>query len=160
LDEARRQLVLKMAEEARQKGWANPGSLKGKYMELYEALASLHETVIIFGREVHRHAALHEAQSGQTTKTAFLVTDQSFIFLRPAGLGFRGQRSAVARRVPFDEVKSLTVDAVKDDFVISFAGGQARVNLHDLLPETSLDRARGLVHYFKPFLPLRLQQGW
>jgi ribosomal protein S27AE len=160
LGEARRLAVEKLEREAEQNGWYHPSRFDEPYVKCYEEIASPDETVIVFVGSSYRHATVEHSESGQKTRTGFVATDQSFIFLEPARWGLSGRQPAVAQRVPFDEVESLTADAGDDALVIKFKGGQARVNLHGLQPDTCLDRARGLIHYFKPFLPLRLQQGW
>ena len=149
-----------MVEEAGEKGWIDaPGGVAG-HMQLLRTVASTDETVIVFRSGVQRHVDLRDNSTGERSKTAFVATDRSFIFVEPGRRGLLGSRPAVAKRVPFDEVKSMAVDGRKDDLVINFEGGQARLKLSGLGPLTLHERASGIVHYFKPFLPLRLQQDW
>jgi hypothetical protein len=160
LKEGRGEALDRMVQEAKAKRWIDsPGSVS-RHMQLLRTVASPDETVIVFRTGVQRHVDLHDNRSGETHRTAFVATDRSFVFVEPAGRDLLGSRPAVAKRVPFDEVKSMVVDDRKDDLVINFEGGQARLSLSGLEPLTAYERASGIVHYFKPFLPLRLQQDW
>ena len=159
-DEARRQTVDQRVQEAKDNGWVLSPEDVPEHIQLLRTVALPDETVIMFYKGFPRRIDLREDDTGEKHQTTFVATDHSFIFVSPGGRGLRRSRPPMAKRVPFDEVKSVTVDQRKEDLVISFEGGQARLNMSGLAPLTSYERASGIVHYFKPFLPLRLQQDW
>jgi hypothetical protein len=160
LGEARMQTLNRMVQRAKSKGWIDSPRGVSRHMQLLRTVASSDETLIVLRTGSDRYVNLHDNVTGQRCKTAFVATDRSFIFVEPAKRGLLSSQAAVAKRVPFDEVKSLTVDQRKNDLVINFEGGQARLNLQGLAPPNAYQRARGIIEYFKPFLPLRLQQDW
>lgn len=169
LAEAKRRALERRVQEAKQNAWQNPPT--STHVELYQKLKSPEETLIIFTK-TGSNPNLRADESGRTWTTAFIVTDQSFMFVEPAKMGLlRLVHNAIARRIPFEEVQSLTVDVPKTELVISFEGGEGRVSLpiekdHQRLRGSSYwsmachQAARGMIYYFKPFLPLRLQQEW
>jgi len=160
VEEARAEIVARMVREAKDRGWVDsPRSVRG-HMELFRSVAPLDETVIVFRKSPDRYVDLSDNRSAEKHKTAFVATDRSFIFVEPGSRGLLGTRAPVAMRVPYTQVKSLTVDERADDLVISFEDGEARLKLRALPALTPYERARGIVHYFEPFLPLRLQAGW
>jgi hypothetical protein len=160
LAEARRQVVERMAEAARSKGWIDSLRAASQHLELAKTVASTEETVIILRTGGDRYVQLDDSLTGAKSKTAFIATDRSFMFVEPAGRGLLGSRPEVVKRLPFDKVRSLAVDDRKDDLIIDFDGGQARLNLQNLPAGTAHERAKGVVDYFKPFLPIRLQADW
>lgn len=169
LAEARRLTLEKRVQEAKQNGWQNPPT--SAHVELCEKLKSPDETLMIFIK-TGSNPKLRDDESGQRWTTAFVVTDQSFMFVEPAKMGLlRLVHDAIVRRIPFEEVKSLMVDVPKVELVISFEGGEGRVSLPIEKDQQRLqgssywsmvchNAARGMIYYFKPFLPPRLQQGW
>jgi hypothetical protein len=160
LSEARRQVVERMVQDAKSKGWIDSPGAVSRHLELVRTVALPEETIIVLRTWGDRLVDLQDSLTGEKSKTAFVVTDRSFIFAEPASRGFLGSHPEVIKRVPFDEVTSLTVDEGKDDLVINFERGQARLPLRNLEPLTAHGRASGIVHYFKPFLPIRLQADW
>jgi hypothetical protein len=160
LSEARRQVVERMVQDAKSKGWIDSPRAASRHLELARTVASPEETVIVLRTAGDRYVDLRDSVTGAKARTAFIATDRSFMFVQPAGRGLLGSHPEVVKRVPFDKVKSLAVDERKDDLVINFEGGQARLSLNGLPRPTARDRASGIVHYFKPFLPIRLQADW
>ena len=165
LREARKLIAQKLREEAMENGLNSVWSHVREYEALYQQLSSPGETVIVFLARRRKETTLLEGESGAST-TAFVATDRSFMFLEPERRRFLGsgvQRS-VARRIPFEEVKSVTVDVAGAQLVIRFERGAAWVDLRRLGRDWYIADCHGvaerLVHHFKPFLPLRLQQGW
>lgn len=165
--EARRQAVEQSVQQAKDNGWVLWPEDVAQYTELLETVALPDETVIMFYRRKAFHVDLWDDNTPGKDETAFVATDRSFMFVSPETRGLTCTRPPVTKRVPFDEVKSLTVDRRKGYLVISFEGGQARFRLkykrtgNEALDSlTRQESARGIVYYFKPFLPLRLQQDW
>jgi hypothetical protein len=173
--EARRQALELRVQQAKDNGWVLSPEDVPEYTQLLQTVALPDETVIMFYRRKDFHVHLRDDHTGEEDHTAFVTTDRSFIFVSPVldrTYTFESPvkgwpRPPVAKRVPFDEVKSLTVDQRKGDLVISYEGGQARFKLEfersgnqQLDSLTMQEQARGTVYYFKPFLPLRLQQDW
>ena len=160
LKQARGQMVARMVREADDRsGIDSPYSVPA-HMDLLQTVALPDETVIIFRRSTFRYVELSDNLSGEKHKTPFVATDRSFIFVEPASTDRHGTRAAVAKRVPYTAVKSLKVDERTDDLVISFEEGEARLKLGELPAPTPYERAKGVVHYFRPFLPIRLQADW
>jgi hypothetical protein len=159
LSEARRQAVDWMVQEAKSKGWIASPRAVSRHMQLLQTVAPSEETVIVFGGG-WLYVDLQDNRTGERYRTRFVATDRSFVFVEPAGWGLLGSRPAVAKRVPFDQVKSMVVDDRKNDLVLNFEGGQAGLGLSRFAGQTAYERASVIVHYFKPFLPLRLQQDW
>lgn len=160
LDQARQQMVARMVQEAKKRGWIDPPGGVSRETQLLRTVASPDETVIVFRSGGERHVDLSDHRSGETHRTAFVATDRSFVFVHAGGRGLLGSRPPVVRKVPYTEVRSLAVDERRNDLVITFEGAEARLNLGGLVPPTAYERARGIVHYFKPFLPLRLRGEW
>jgi len=160
LSEARRQVVDRMVQDAKSKGWIDSPKAASRHLELVRTVALPGETIIVLRTWGDRLADLHDSLTGEKSRTAFVATDRSFIFVEPAGRGLLGSHPEVVKRVPFDKVKSLAVDERKNDLIINFEGGEARLNLQNLPAATPHERARGVVHYFRPFLPIRLQADW
>jgi len=169
LAEARRLALEKRVQEAKQNRWQNPPT--SAHVELYQKLKSPEETLIMCAK-TGCNPKLRDDESGQRWATAFVVTDHSFMFVEPAKMGLlRLVHDAIVKRIPFEEVKSLTVDVPKAELVISFEGGEGRVSLPIEKGQRRLrgssfwsmacrQAARGTIYYFHPFLPPRLQQEW
>lgn len=133
-----------------------------------EKLKLPEEILLIFVKDRHSVTAdLLGEESGTTWTTAFVVTDMSFMFMEPKS----PQHPDVARRIPFEDVKSFTLDLPRAQLEIVWDGGKAWVGLPIRQDQMALrgtgdwaavciSAARGMVYYFQPFLPLRLQQGW
>lgn len=172
LSEARRLTVEKLTQEAKHNGLNGPPYLAlahEQYIRLFEQLARPDETAILFIGDMYYWATPPKRESEAAEAVVFVATDQSLMFLRRErrGLLLR-RREAISVRVSFGQIESLSVDVPKQHLVISLEDGEARVDLRPQTregqPTIEFDRcraaARELVHYFKPFLPLRLQQGW
>lgn len=165
LDQARKVTALKLRQEAMESRLNSVTSGVAEYKRLYERMAAPGETVIIFLAGERDEALITVKEYGRTMKTAFVATDRSFMFLERERRGLLGRGDeAVLRKIPFEMVQSLSVDASTEQLVIDFDGGQARVNLRIVADHWARVGARALggriIHYIKPFLPLRLQQGW
>jgi len=147
LREARKQVAEKLRQQAIKNGLNSVKSHLNDYMKLYTDVASPDETIILLRAGAWEEVELHEG--GRPWSTGFMATDQSLYFLERSRRTVFGQRvEAVARRVPYEKIGSLTVDHSPGALIVDFESGWARVSLH---PSMLLD-------YIKPFLPLRIQR--
>ncbi len=165
LDEAREAAAQRLRQEAMDRGLNRVTSQATAYKQLFDTVAEPSETIIIFRAGARDEALITDSESAQPSQSAFVATDRSFIFLdlKPR-LFFGLSDERLGRRVPFEMVQSLTLNEGSAELLIDFDGGQARVSLpavhHGLGIATAREAAERIVHYIKPFLPVRLQQGW
>lgn len=165
LHETREAAARKLRQKAIDKGLYKVTRYVTAYEQLYDTVAEPGETIIIFRAGGRDEALITESESGSARPSAFVATDRSFIFLdrKPrVFLGLSDER--LAKRVPFEMVRSLTLQESSAHLLIDFDGGLARVNLPAIHGGPGMPGAREaaerIIHCIKPFLPVRLQQGW
>lgn len=169
--DARKQVLQKRVEAAKRNGWCP--KMGTEYARLCESALQPGETVIIFHKRSGDPYLIESIYSGRKM-VALVVTDRKFLFLAPGSNSWLGRRAQTVLAVPFDEVESISVDAVEEKLVITFEGYQAKMRLGvdkasrifktrsywSTWVRTCKWEALGFISYFKPFLPARLLEGW
>lgn len=130
-----------------------------EFRRLYGHLASPDEIVILGSR----YQDNPNVRKAYTYSTNFMATDRCLYFLQPSPASPPAARQeSVARRVPYEKLRSLSVDHSRGLLIIEFDSESAAVSPVHIAGHvhSPVGPARVIVGFLKPLLPLRIQRQW
>ena len=131
-----------------------------EFRQLYSHLASPDE-VVLLGSWYHEDPNIRKAY---TYSTNFMATDRCIYFLQPSTASPPEPRQeSVARKVPYEKVRSLSVDQSRRLLIIEFDSEWTAVSLQQIAGHKARspeETARMIVGFLKPLLPRSIQRQW